>query len=240
MSNQFNKDQRIGKIVIDFPKATEVFMKYEIDFCCGGDRSVEEAITEDNKEAGVEKILAEVSEAYDNFLSDDYKETDWENKSMTELLEFVENTHHAFMKKELPVTEEMLLKIFKVHYEHGKELLTEMYRLFMLLNLDINIHLIKEEEDLFPAIKEYEKTKDKDKLKEVIKMMEDTEDEHDAAGDILKSLRKLTNNYTVPDYGCTTFKIVYDKIQAIESDLFHHIHLENNILFYKLKSEQTN
>ena len=238
MSNQFNKDERIGKVVIDFPKATEVFMKYEIDFCCGGDRSVETAINEDNKEAGVEKILTEVNEAYNNFLSEDYKQTDWEDKSMTELLEFVENTHHAFMKKELPITEELLLKIFKVHFKEGEELLTEVYRLFSLLKLDISTHLIKEEEDLFPLIKEYEQTKDKDILKEVIKTLEDTEAEHDAAGDILKNLRKLTDNYTVPEYGCTTFQIVYDKLQEIESDLFHHIHLENNILFYKLKSEQ--
>lgn len=237
MSNQFTKDQRIGKIVTDFPKSTEAFMKYNIDFCCGGDRSVETAILEDNNDVSVDDILQEVNKAYDNFLSEDYKEIDWENKSMTELLEFVENTHHAFMKKTLPITEEFILKIFKVHFDHNKELLTEIYRLFSLLKLDINIHLIKEEEELFPLIKEYEKTKDKETLKEVLKMLEDTEDEHDAAGDILKNLRKLTNNYEFPEYGCPTFKLVYDRLQEIESDLFHHIHLENNILFYKLKSE---
>lgn len=236
MSNQFDKNERIGKIVIDFPKATEVFMKYNIDFCCGGDRSVELAITEDNAEADVDSILNEVNEAYNNFLSEDYKQIDWENKSMTELLEFVENTHHSFMKKTLPVTEELILKIFKVHFDHDKELLTEIYRLFSLLKLDINIHLIKEEEELFPLIKEYEKTKDKETLTKVLKMLEDTEDEHDAAGNILKDLRKLTNNYTLPEYGCATFKAVYDRLEEIESDLFHHIHLENNILFYKLKS----
>lgn len=236
MSNQFNKDQRIGQVVIDFPKSTEVFMKYNIDFCCGGDRSVNEAITEDSLQVDVDKVLSEVNEAYDNFLDVDYKKVDWENKSMTELLEFVENTHHAFMKKTLPVTEELILKIFKVHFDHDKELLTEIYRLFSLLKLDINIHLIKEEEELFPIIKEYEKTKNSETLKQVLKMLEDTEDEHDAAGDILKNLRKLTNNYTLPEYGCATFKLVYDKLQEIESDLFHHIHLENNIIFYKLKS----
>lgn len=236
MSNQFNKDQRIGQVVIDFPKSTEIFMKYNIDFCCGGDRSVGDAIREDNPEADVEKILKEVNEAYDNFLDEDYKKVDWENKSMTELLEFIENTHHSFMKKTLPVTEELILKIFKVHFDHDKELLTEIYRLFSLIKLDINIHLIKEEEELFPLIKEYEKTKDSNTLDSVLKMLEDTQDEHDAAGDLLKDLRKLTNNYTLPEYGCATFKVVYDKLEEIESDLFHHIHLENNILFYKLKS----
>ncbi len=237
MSNQFDKNERIGQVVIDFPKSTEIFMKYNIDFCCGGDRNVETAITEDNPEASVDSILSEVNEAYDGFLSEDYKKTDWENKSMTELLEFVENTHHIFLKKTLPSTEEMTLKILKVHYQDGKDLLIEFYRLFSLLNLDINIHLIKEEE-LFPLIKEYEKTKDQSTLDKVLKMMKDTEDEHDAAGDILKSLRKLTNNYTLPDYACTTVGIVYNRLQEIESDLFHHIHLENNIIFYKLKAEQ--
>lgn len=236
MSNKFDKDQRIGQVVIDFPKATEVFMKYNIDFCCGGDRSVNEAITEDNPEVLVDVILDEVNKSYDSFLGEDYVKVDWENKSMTELLEFIENTHHSFMKKTLPVTEELILKIFKVHFDHNKELLTEVYRLFSLLKLDINIHLIKEEEELFPLIKEYEQSKDKQTLKKILKMLEDTEDEHDAAGNILKDLRKLTNNYTLPDYGCATFKLVYDKLQEMESDLFHHIHLENNILFFKLKS----
>ena len=236
MSKQFNKDERIGKVVIDFPKSTEIFMKYNIDFCCGGNRSVDIAIKEDNPGASIGKILDEVNESYDNFLGESYDKIDWEDKSMTELLEFVENTHHSFLKKTLPVTEELLLKIFKVHYSHDKELLIEMYKLFSLLKADISIHLIKEEEELFPWIKEYEKTQDKETLKRVLKIMGDTEDEHDAAGDILKSLRKLTNNYTLPEFGCRTFKMVYDRLEEIESDLFHHIHLENNVLFYKLKS----
>ncbi len=236
MSKQFNKDERIGKLVIDFPKSTEIFMKHNIDFCCGGDRSVDLAIMEDNPEASVDEILNEVNLSYDKFLDEDYDKSNWEDKSMTELLEFVENTHHSFLKNTLPITEELLLKIFKVHFSDGKDLLMEVYRLFSLLKLDINIHLIKEEEELFPLIKEYEKTQDKETLKRVLKIMGDTEDEHDAAGDILKSLRKLTNNYTLPEFGCRTFKMVYDRLEEIESDLFHHIHLENNVLFYKLKS----
>lgn len=238
MSNKFNADQRIGQVVIDFPKSTEVFMKYNIDFCCGGDRSVGVAISEDNPDADLSTILEEVNTCFENFIDDDFKKIDWDSKSMTELLEYVENTHHSFMKKTLPITEEVILKIFKVHFDHDKELLTEIYRLFALLKLDINIHLIKEEEELFPAIKKYEQTKDKAILNDVLKMLEDTEHEHDAAGDILKTLRKITNNYTLPEFACATFKMAYDKLEEIESDLFHHIHLENNILFYKLKSEQ--
>ena len=60
------------------------------------------------------------------------------------------------------------------------------------------------------------------------------QDEHTGAGNILKELRTITNDYDVPADGCNTYRITYAKLQEMESDLFQHIHLENNILFLRL------
>jgi len=68
--------------------------------------------------------------------------------------------------------------------------------------------------------------------------MKETEDEHDAAGGILKELRKVTNDYSVPEDGCNTYRRAFDKLEELEADLFRHIHLENNILFRRFDTVQ--
>ena len=68
--------------------------------------------------------------------------------------------------------------------------------------------------------------------------MKETENEHDSAGDILKELRKITHDYSVPKDGCSTYFKTFDKLQELEADLFQHIHLENNILFKRFGAIQ--
>jgi regulator of cell morphogenesis and NO signaling len=57
--------------------------------------------------------------------------------------------------------------------------------------------------------------------------------EHDAAGDILKKLRILSEDYNLPADACNTFRAAYTNLESFEEDLHMHIHLENNILFPK-------
>jgi regulator of cell morphogenesis and NO signaling len=59
------------------------------------------------------------------------------------------------------------------------------------------------------------------------------EDEHEAVGELLGEIRKLSGDYTPPPDSCNTFKALYAGLKDFESDLFLHIHLENNILFPK-------
>ena len=59
------------------------------------------------------------------------------------------------------------------------------------------------------------------------------EEEHENAGDILKEIKQLSNNYSPPNGACNTFKALYAKLEEFEQDLHQHIHLENNILFPK-------
>ena len=56
------------------------------------------------------------------------------------------------------------------------------------------------------------------------------------AGAILKELRAITDEYSVPEDGCETYDLTFELIQRLESDLFEHIHLENNILFKRFET----
>lgn len=232
MKNVFSVDQEIGKIAVIFPKATDIFMEYEIDFCCGGDRTLDEALKDQN--IYKEEIMDRLNVAYDKFKKTVNDVTDWRTASFSNLIDYIVQKHHTFMKEELPITSELINKILKVHFIDNGELLTRLHKLFNDLKSDIEMHLIKEEEALFPLIKEYEKNSSEDTLVKALIVMHETENEHDNAGDILKEIRKITNGYSAPKTGCNSFKRTYEKLEAIESDLFQHIHLENNILFNRL------
>ena len=80
-------------------------------------------------------------------------------------------------------------------------------------------------------IKQYQENPSDELFKRIQKVMHETEDEHDAAGNLLKELRKITNDFIMPNDGCRTYFVTYKKLEELESDLFQHIHLENNILF---------
>jgi regulator of cell morphogenesis and NO signaling len=117
--------------------------------------------------------------------------------------------------------------------------LFEVEKLFRLLEEELAGHFMKEEKVLFPFIQELAQAKrtgdisylkDLPSVKDPVRMMEA---DHDNAGEILAQLRQLTNDYTPPAGSCNSFGLLYKKLEALESDLHQHVHLENNILFPK-------
>ena len=65
------------------------------------------------------------------------------------------------------------------------------------------------------------------------------ESDHEAAGEILEVMRKISNQYTTPEGACNSFQFLYKKLSELDEDLHQHIHLENNLLFPKaLKLEK--
>lgn len=222
--------QKLGDIVAILPKASEVFKIYHIDFCCGGNRPLSEAIEEQHLNG--DEVLQKLNEVYvesSNYVN----QTDFKAMSRSELIDYIVNTHHVYVKKELPELSELTTKILRVHGLQHEELF-QVHKLFHQLKTELDQHLIKEEELLFPLIKEYDKAPTSERLLRINKVMNETESEHETAGDIIKELRKITSEYVIPEDVCTSYNLTYHKLQEFESDLFQHIHLENNILFKQL------
>lgn len=227
--SQFNKEQSIGEIVTLLPKAGDIFKEYRIDFCCGGHRPLSQAISE--LKLNEEEILDRLEEAYKE-LEKNPDDVDLRAISNTVLIDSFIIPHHVFTKLILPEISEMATKILKVHGSHHKELF-QIHKLVRNLEMELEQHLIKEEEILFPIIKEYDKHPTKELFSDIKEQIAETEAEHDGAGNILKELRKITGEYQVPADGCGTYRRTFEKLQELEADLFQHIHLENNILFIK-------
>ncbi|CAK7029318.1 iron-sulfur cluster repair di-iron protein [Tissierella sp.] len=231
--SKFSSSQRIGEIVAKFPKAADIFIENKIDFCCGGDRLLIVAIEE--KGLSEAKILDDLNKLYEEFESNlDSKDINWQEAPISELVEYIINKHHAYLWDELPRISKLTTTILKVHGQSHPEL-SKVHKLFNTLKMELEEHLNKEETMQYPAIREYARTKSYADLERAINIINELEKEHTGAGDILKELRIVTDDYKIPDDVCPTFELTYEKLQEMESDLFKHIHLENNILFPRLR-----
>ena len=233
MNNKFTGIQSVGNIVAEFPQAAEIFKEYRIDFCCGGDRTLTAAVKELNLDEN--SILNKLNQTYVTMANQHniIEEIDWREQSLTDLVDHIINTHHLYLQREMPQISDYVTKILRVHGVAHSEL-TKVHKLFHLLKLELEQHLIKEEEILFPLIKEYEKKPTNQNLEKIQSVTNDIENEHEQAGDIIKELRKITNQYVLPADACTSFRLAYQKLEEMESDIFQHIHLENNILHPRL------
>ena len=154
------------------------------------------------------------------------------------LADYIVHTHHSYVKESLPFILDLASKVAHAHGLNHPEVI-EVNDVFNKLSKDFELHMIKEESILFPFIKELASVdrdvieQSKDSIKHIHLPTEDLEIEHEQAGDDMKLIRKITSNYNLPQNACTSFTILYKKLQEFENDLFKHVHLENNILFPK-------
>lgn len=227
-----NTDETIGEIVAkDFRKA-QVFKKYGIDFCCGGKKTVKEVC----EKKGID--LDQVEKALGNFEEKGNTYFDFDKWELDFLVDYIVNTHHNYVKESLPFMTELADKVARVHGDTHPELL-KVASVFNALAQDFSLHLMKEENILFPYIKELVSAKKLgNKLSiapfgEINNPTQMMETEHEQAGEDMQSIREITNNFELPQGACNSYQILFKKLAEFENDMFNHVHLENNILFPK-------
>ena len=236
MEQVINLSTKVSDIVIKIPQSDKVLKSYKIDFCCGGNRPLQEAVEEKNLPA--DEVLAKIHEVYvQTVQNSESKNTDWQTEKYSKLIDHVIDTHHRYLVDELPQLSMYVTKVFRVHGDTNKEL-EQVYKLFHDLKQELELHLVKEEKDVFPHIVNYENEQSKENLTKAVAAIHELEREHEAAGDLIKTLREVTNDFTPPLGACTTYRLTYQRLEDLEADLFQHIHLENNILFPRLQKEQ--
>jgi regulator of cell morphogenesis and NO signaling len=222
----YDANKTVREFAVEIPQATRLFEKLGIDYCCGGGKSLSEACQVAN--IPLEDVLRDLSA----HTTETKSISDWNQASLSDLIDHIVTKHHTYVKQELPRLELLLNKVASKHAEKHPEL-KNVKALFELLRDELSSHLMKEETILFPYVKELEQASSKRRapfgsVRNPIHMMEI---EHDSAGDVLRDLRKVTGDYTVPEQGCFSYKTLYQGLMEFEADLHQHIHLENNILF---------
>ncbi|EPB8148003.1 TPA: iron-sulfur cluster repair di-iron protein [Clostridium perfringens] len=229
MEKLIRKDYSLGEVVTVYPAVVKKFNDMELDYCCGGNKSLELALKE--KGFDVDKFVEDLNKEFKEFKFENSQYVDWREKSSEELISHIVETHHGETFRLLREIDPLMVKVFRVHFSHDTELLMKVHSLFGKLKCELEEHLLKEENILFPLMIKYDKAKDEKEKKEIEEDIRIIVNEHEAAGDILKELAEVTDDYKVPEWGCISFKLLYDYLHDLEKDLFIHIHKENNILF---------
>lgn len=230
----FNQDTFVKDIVIQFSQASDYFRRLKVDFCCGGKRPLREALVERNLD--VDTVLRELEKLYLNRLNNQQSIEHLEDSSALELIALIVNKHHAYLRRELPAVEQNVARVFHVHgADPDQPHLQELYTLFMRLKAELLEHTGKEETEVFPKMIQFEGTNSPEIKAKLAAELCELEVEHEAAGDILKRIRVITNDFTPPEGACTTYRLTYARLAELEGMTFEHVHLENNILFSRFQ-----
>ncbi len=218
---------KVGELVMARPETMRYFERLGIDYCCGGHHTLAEAC-QLAKQDPVEVLngLATLEPPSAGVPS----LQDWQQASLTDLIQYIVTTHHDFLREELPRLDLLLGKVLKAHGEHHPEL-GRVGELYQSLVADLMPHMMKEEQILFPFIRQMDAGQTGSScfgtVQSPIRVMEL---EHEAVGALLVELHELTGAYTTPADGCATFRALYDGFETLERDLHLHIYLENQIL----------
>lgn len=160
---------------------------------------------------------------------------DWDIDFLTD---HILNAHHKYVRQAIPVIFEYTQKVARLHGSKHPEVIVIAEK-FLDLTDELNRHICKEEEILFPYIKHlaiansYGMKIEPSPFGTVESPINMMQQEHDTVGEIMEEIKKLANNYTPPSDECITYKLSYLKLKEFEDDLHKHVHLENNILFPK-------
>lgn len=225
---------KIGTLAVEDYRKAELFHRFGIDYCCNGDKSLQQAF----KEAGLsEKIW---NEWYIEALQ--YKDKEihaFKNWEVTFLVDYIINTHHSYIRNNSELIRRLAYKVTARHgfaYPELKELDSKLNRFL----IDLNNHINNEEQEVFPTIKKIAHRRKSSRqiadfeMEKTHRFEYSMVEEHRIFGEELKKIRRLTHNFKLPTDACATYTHYFAKLMEFENDLVQHIHLENNILLPKL------
>ena len=227
----------VREVALNVPAATRVFEKLGIDYCCGGNKSLQQACSEAN--LSLQQVLESLKSAADSAehrTSAGEQREDWQTAPLADLIAHIKNTHHKYVKEEVERLGPLFQKVCEAHGSNHPELL-ELRNDFRALAQELSMHMMKEEMVLFPYIERMEEAVISGQpilpapFGTVRNPVASMVHEHDSAGNVLRNMRTLSNGYGAPVGACTSFKTLYAALAELERDLHQHIHLENNILF---------
>lgn len=221
-------DRTIGDLVGERPARAKVFEGFRIDYCCGGNKPLGDACRAKGLDPQVVLNMLSLIDA-----QPPRDERDWTKATITELCDDIERNHHAYLKDELPRLEAMARKVAARHGDH-QPALVELRDVFLRVKDELEQHMMKEEQVLFPACRLMDQRQSAALAGGSVRQpIEVLIREHEDAGDGLTRMRELTDGFTPPPGACGTFRAYFDALAQFEADMHRHVHKENSILFPK-------
>ena len=227
----FTSETKVRDIALSNPAARQVLEDAGLDYCCGGGKSLHEACL--HADVPAEEILKRLRENSKEISAD---EANWTLAPLGDLTRHIRERHHRYVRETIARVQTLLGKVKAKHGENHPEI-ADIQRLFTEVGREMIMHMQKEEQILFPYIDALEKADNAHASVEppffqtVRNPIQAMMKEHDAAGELVKQIRKASSDYTAPADACPSYKALYQDLREFEADLHQHVHLENNILF---------
>ena len=227
-----NAQTTVGELVKKRPARARIFEHFQIDYCCGGKLALAEACAKRGLDP--DSVLNQLQQADAEAEERDTTFVDADAMGLSELADHIEQTHHAYLRGELPRLDQMTDKVLRVHGPKDPRL-ADVRRAFVALHTELISHMEKEERILFPMIRQLETATSIPafhcgSITDPIRQMEI---EHEHAGDALKIMNEATDGYQPPEWACNTYRAMLDGLETLEKDMHQHVHKENNVLFPK-------
>jgi regulator of cell morphogenesis and NO signaling len=220
-----DRELTVAELVVERPGLARVFERLGIDYCCGGKVSLETACARKGLDPQeVAELLDAAGESEDGG-----EAVDWSTAPLADLCDHIVETHHAYLREELPRLSALVAKVVEAHAEEHPEL-REVEDVYEGVAAELQGHMFVEEAVLFRACRDLEEGSGSG-IASLAVPVQAMEADHAVTGAALERLRSLTAGYTPPPSACTSYVAMLDGLEALERDLHQHIHEENNILF---------
>jgi len=226
-------EKTLRELALENITAARMFEKLGIDYCCGGNKSLEEACRA--AKLSMDQVIDSLEMA-EQAAHAAQKDRNWQTEPLAELIAYIKSTHHKYTREEMARLVPLLDKVCSVHGRNHAEL-QNVRSSFQGLVQELTTHMMKEDQVLFPYIVRMEEAIIQKEpvlpppfgsVQNPVSMMEH---EHDSAGNALRAMREASRGYTPPGDACISYQTLYKALADFEADLHQHIHLENNILF---------
>lgn len=235
MSFHLTKKSTVGELAARFPRTKSVLQSMGIDYSFAGDKTLEAVSVE--KGIALEELKSAIREAIKaEQTSTEADEALWMSESLAELIDYIEEHHHMFLKEQFQRIQTLFRKVIKSFPQHGA-ILVRLEEVFDLLRSETDLHLLKEEHIIFPHIRQVEAysegrgTKPEFQLESIEGTTHYMVHDHENVMNAFKRMRKISQDYELPKDADETFRSLFEALKALEKDHNEHVHLENNILF---------
>lgn len=218
--------QEVRDIVGEYPNTAPIFETLGIEYCCGGNVSLENACRDHN--LALDQVISALAPA----IAEEpvFGDSKWAAAPLGQLADHIVERYHGYAKRELP---RLAALAAKVHARHGylHPELNQLHELVDTLGSEMSTHMLKEEQVLFPRLKSMENAAAGDCFASLKQPIQRMLEEHEDTGHLLRSIRFLTHDYKLPEDACMTYRAFYHGLSTFEADTHWHVHLENNVLF---------
>ena len=197
-------EKTIRDIVVEDYRTAAVFRSHGLDFCCGGGAKLQAAAAKKGLDA--DALLAELDAVTAVPTGGEPRIEGW---SPALIVAYIIENHHAWVRSVLPSLTAHAVKVNKVHGE-GRPGLAEIEKITTTLAGELLAHMEREEKELFPAIVDGAGDTN------VAALIDELDAEHTEAGDAMRELRRLTDDFTPPEGACTTWRVLYSELEEFE------------------------